>query len=71
MDDWEDIDEYEGEEEEEAEILDYCAECDEPIYDGDNYTLLDCCARRCWKSWKVLTQSCTAGTSAAGRCWTG
>lgn len=41
MDDWEDIDEYEGEEEEEAEILDYCAECDEPIYDGDNYTLLD------------------------------
>ena len=53
MDEWEDIDENEQEESEEEEILDYCAECGEPVYDGDNYVLLDdgriiceCCGAR-------------------------
>ena len=52
MDEWEDIDEYEGGEEEEEEIMDYCAECDEPIYDGDNYTVLD--------DGRILCESCAA-----------
>ena len=51
MDEWEDIDEAETEEEEE-EIMDYCAECDEPIYDGDNYVLLD--------DGRILCESCAA-----------
>lgn len=39
MDEWEDIDEYSTEEEEnEEEIMDYCSECGNPIYDGDEYT---------------------------------
>ena len=42
MDDWEDIDENETDElEEDEEIFDYCSECGEPIYDGDDYAVLD------------------------------
>ena len=53
MDEWEDIDENEREEEEEEEmILDYCAQCDEPIYDGDEYTVLD--------DGRILCESCAA-----------
>ena len=42
MDDWEDIDEYDTEDEEqEEEIIEYCSECGNPIYDGDEYTEMD------------------------------
>ncbi len=42
MDEWEDIDENEQEEEEsEEEIMEYCSECGDPIYDGDEYTVMD------------------------------
>ncbi len=38
MDEWEDIDEYDNEGEElEEEIMEYCSECGNPIYDGDEY----------------------------------
>lgn len=42
MDEWEDIDENLTEDgEPEEEIVDYCAECDEPILEGDVYELTD------------------------------
>ena len=42
MDEWEDIDENEDDDfEQEEEILEYCAECGNPIYDGDEYSVLD------------------------------
>ena len=42
MDEWEDIDENEPDEEErEDEIMEYCSECDEPLYDGDPYYMTD------------------------------
>ena len=38
MDEWEDIDEYNPEDEEpEEEIIDYCSECGNPICNGDEY----------------------------------
>ena len=51
MDEWEDIDENEQDEDDaEEEIMDYCAECGDPIYDGDEYMVLD--------DGRVLCESC-------------
>lgn len=51
MDEWEDIDENETDEEEtEEEILEYCDECGNPIYDGEEYAVL--------QDGRVLCENC-------------
>lgn len=51
MDEWEDIDENENSEDEtEEEIMEYCDECGNPIYDGDEYTVMP--------DGRILCESC-------------